>query len=63
MDKLRSYINESLEELRTKMTWPTWTNLQQTTGIVLMACALLAVIIFTMDFVSNFALKLLYGVK
>ena len=63
MDKIKSYINESLEELRTKITWPTWTNLQQTTGIVLFACALLALIIFSMDLVSNQALKLIYGVK
>lgn len=63
MDKIKSYVNESLEELRTKITWPTWTNLQQTTGIVLFACALLALIIFSMDLVSNQALKLIYGVK
>lgn len=63
MDKIRSYINESLEELRTKITWPTWLNLQQTTGIVLFACALLALIIFSMDLISNQALKLIYGVK
>jgi preprotein translocase subunit SecE len=63
MDKIRSYINESLEELRTKITWPTWINLQQTTGIVLFACALLALIIFSMDLISNQALKLIYGVK
>ena len=63
MDKIKSYINESLEELRTKITWPTWTNLQQTTGIVLFACALLALIIFSMDLISNQALKLIYGVK
>ncbi len=63
MDKIRSYVNESLEELRTKITWPTWLNLQQTTGIVLFACALLALIIFSMDLISNQALKLIYGVK
>lgn len=63
MDKIRSYINESLEELRSKITWPTWLNLQQTTGIVLFACALLALIIFSMDLISNQALKLIYGVK
>jgi preprotein translocase subunit SecE len=63
MDKLRSYINESMDELRTKMTWPTWINLQQTTGIVLLACAFLALIIFTMDFAANTLLKLVYGVK
>jgi preprotein translocase subunit SecE len=63
MDRLRSYINESMDELRTKMTWPTWINLQQTTGIVLLACAILALIIFTMDITANTLLKLVYGVK
>lgn len=63
MDKVRSYMSESLEELRTKITWPTWNNLQQTTGIVLFACALLALIIFSMDLISNQTLKLIYGVK
>ena len=63
MDKIRSYVNESLEELQSKITWPTWINLQQTTGIVLFACALLALIIFSMDLISNQALKLIYGVK
>ncbi len=63
MEKLRSYINESLEELRTKMTWPTWVNLQQTTGVVLLASLLLALIIFGMDSIANQALKLIYGIK
>lgn len=63
MDKIRLYINESLEELRTKITWPTWVNLQQTTGIVLLASALLALLIFGMDAISNNVLKLIYGVK
>jgi preprotein translocase subunit SecE len=63
MEKLRAYINESLEELRNKMTWPTWTNLQQTTGVVLLASLLLALIIFGMDSIANQALKLIYGIK
>jgi preprotein translocase subunit SecE len=63
MEKLRSYINESLEELKTKMTWPTWINLQQTTAVVLLASALLALIIFGMDSIANQALKLIYGIK
>jgi preprotein translocase subunit SecE len=63
MEKIRAYINESLEELRTKMTWPTWLNLQQTTGVVLLASFLLALIIFGMDSIANQALKLIYGIK
>ncbi|MBL7814376.1 MAG: preprotein translocase subunit SecE [Saprospiraceae bacterium] len=60
---IRQYVQESLEEFRTKMTWPTWTNLQQTTGVVLLASVLLALVIFGMDTVSNQLLKLIYGVK
>lgn len=63
MDRIRLYINESIDELRTKITWPTWINLQQTTGIVLLASALLALLIFGMDAISNNVLKLIYGVK
>jgi preprotein translocase subunit SecE len=60
---IRQYIQESLEEFRTKMTWPTWQNLQQTTGIVLLASLLLALVIFVMDATSNQILKLIYGVN
>ena len=60
---IRQYVQESVEEFRTKMTWPTWSNLQQTTGVVLLASLLLALIIFGMDSISNQALKLIYGVK
>lgn len=53
MDTLRNYVRESFEELRYKMTWPTWKNLQQTTGIVLIGAAVLALLIFLMDALSN----------
>lgn len=60
---IRAYVNESLKELQTKITWPTWANLQATTGVVLLASAILAIIIFLMDASSNQLLKLIYGVK
>jgi preprotein translocase subunit SecE len=63
MNNIRLYINESIDELKNKITWPTWINLQQTTGIVLVASAFLALLIFSMDTVSNQLLKLIYGVK
>jgi preprotein translocase subunit SecE len=63
MNNIRLYINESFDELKNKITWPTWINLQQTTGIVLVASAFLALLIFSMDTVSNQLLKLIYGVK
>jgi preprotein translocase subunit SecE len=62
MDGLLSYVRESWDELLNKVTWPTWTNLMQTTQVVLVATAILAFVIFGMDFISNSLLKLLYKV-
>ena len=60
MGNLTAYVRESFDELTQKMTWPTWQNLQETTGVVLVGTALLAAIIFVMDFVSNQLLHLIY---
>lgn len=64
MESIRLYIVESFDELKNKVTWPTWINLQQTTGVVLLASLFLAVLIFGMDAVTNFVLKtFIYRVK
>ena len=64
MGSIREYVIESFDELKNKVTWPTWVNLTQTTGVVLLASLVLAVLIFGMDAVTNFALKtFIYRVK
>jgi preprotein translocase subunit SecE len=60
MGNLTAYIRESFDELTQKMTWPTWQNLQETTWVVLIGTALLALVIFVMDFASNQILHLIY---
>jgi preprotein translocase subunit SecE len=45
------YIEESYDELVHKVTWPTWSELQSTSIIVLVASVLFALFIFVMDFV------------
>jgi preprotein translocase subunit SecE len=45
------YIEESYDELVHKVTWPTWSELQSTSIIVLVASVLFALSIFVMDFV------------
>ena len=37
MNKITTYFKESYKELTEKVTWPTWTQLQQSTMIVLVA--------------------------
>ena len=51
MNKVVEYIRESKEELLHKVSWPTWSELQNSAIIVVVATSLIAVLIFVMDYV------------
>lgn len=61
MNKVAIYFKESYKELLEKVTWPTWTELQQSTVIVLVATMLLTGLVYVMDIVSNAVLKFIYS--
>lgn len=44
-----------------KVTWPNWTQLQQSTTIVLVATAVITALVWVMDFFSNSILKFVYS--
>jgi preprotein translocase subunit SecE len=48
---MKEYIIESYEELVHKVTWPTWSELQSSSILVLIASVIIALIIFLMDWV------------
>jgi preprotein translocase subunit SecE len=62
MNKITTYFKESYKELTEKVTWPTWTQLQQSTMIVIAATLLFTAVIGAMDFVTNVALKFIYNI-
>ncbi len=49
MAKVTEYIKESYEELTEKVTWPTWSELQSSAMLVLVAAIIIALIIFGLD--------------
>jgi len=51
MAGIRTYIEETVNELTNKVTWPTWENLQTSSIIVLVTCMILSLIIWLMDYV------------
>jgi preprotein translocase subunit SecE len=61
MSKVTNYVKESYKELTEKVTWPTWTQLQQSTMIVLVATLLITAVISLMDLGASSALKFLYN--
>ena len=57
MDSIKLYVQESYNELMTKVTWPTWPNLQQTTVVVVIGIAIFTLLVFIMDAISKFILN------
>ena len=61
MNKISTYFRESYHELLEKVSWPTWSELQQSTVIVLVATLLITVIVWIMDVISSSILHLVYS--
>jgi preprotein translocase subunit SecE len=61
MNKVSNYFRESYRELLEKVSWPTWTQLQQSTVIVLVATILITAIVWTMDLIATAGLKFIYS--
>jgi preprotein translocase subunit SecE len=49
MSQLTNYIKESYDELLTKVTWPNWKSLQESSVLVFVASLLIAGAVFAMD--------------
>ena len=61
MNKVTTYFRESYRELLEKVTWPTWTQLQQSTLIVLAATLIITGIVWSMDLIAQSGLKFIYS--
>ncbi len=60
MNKISTYFSESYKELMEKVTWPTWTQLQQSTMIVLVATLVITAMVWLMDTAASGALNFIY---
>ena len=53
MEKIKLYVQESYNELLTKVTWPSWSSLQSTTIVVLVGILIFTLLVFVMDTISK----------
>jgi preprotein translocase subunit SecE len=60
MNKIKAYFKEVSDELLTKVTWPTWSELQESAVVVMVATLIFAIVVFTMDFSFNKGMEKLY---
>jgi preprotein translocase subunit SecE len=60
MSKVKAYIKDCYVELVTKVSWPSWDELQSSVVIVMVASLIIAVIIFLMDYAFQTIMNLIY---
>ncbi len=63
MANILGFFKDSYEEITQKVTWPTWSQLQNHAVVVLVASVIIALLILAMDKASGNILELLYGTK
>jgi preprotein translocase subunit SecE len=59
--KIKGYFQESFTELVHKVTWPTWSELQNSATLVMVATLIIAVIVAAMDFSFSRIMEMLYN--
>ena len=64
MNKIKLYLQESYTELVKKVSWPSWSQLQSSAIVVMIASLIFAIVIFAMDLgfrnIMTFIYKMLY---
>jgi preprotein translocase subunit SecE len=62
MSKIATYFKDSYKELTEKVTWPNWTQLQQSTMIVLASTLVITAIVWLMDAATGGILNQIYKI-
>ncbi|MGC9330307.1 MAG: preprotein translocase subunit SecE [Bacteroidales bacterium] len=57
-----SYIKGTYEELVHKVSWPTWSELQNSAIVVMVASVIIALIVYLMDISFKNLLELIYSI-
>ncbi|MBK7966776.1 MAG: preprotein translocase subunit SecE [Bacteroidetes bacterium] len=61
MQKISAYIQDSYNELMNKVSWPTWSELQSSAIVVLIATLIFGCTVFLIDAVFQGSLNLIYN--
>jgi len=60
MEKLKNYILDSIDEIRNKVSWPKFNELQSSSLLVLVASLIFALLISAMDYLFSTGISSIY---
>ena len=58
---MKKYINDTIEEMRHNVAWPTYSELQKSSVLVLVGTLVFALVVGAMDYVYDAGLSLFYN--
>ncbi len=58
--KIKGYLKEAYIELVKKVTWPSWSDLQNSAIVVMIASFIIAVVVYLMDISFSFIMEQIY---
>ncbi|MCF6184915.1 MAG: preprotein translocase subunit SecE [Bacteroidales bacterium] len=58
--KIKGYLKEAYIELVKKVTWPSWSELQNSAIVVMIASFIIAVVVYLMDISFSFIMEQIY---
>jgi preprotein translocase subunit SecE len=61
MQKIKLYVQDSINELVNKVSWPSWPELQNSAIVVMVAAFIIAFIVFGMDSAFQGMMNLIYS--
>jgi len=61
MRKIKEYFKEVYNELVHKVTWPTWSELQNSMVVVMVASLIIALVIYVMDVSFTKVMEFVYS--
>ena len=59
--KIKTYMQETWNELIHKVSWPTWSDLQNSAVVVMIGTVIISLIIFAMDISFRNIMEMIYG--
>ncbi len=58
--KIKGYLKEAYTELVKKVTWPSWSELQNSAIVVMIASFIIALVVYLMDISFSFIMEQIY---
>jgi|JI102314A1RNA_FD_contig_81_1031533_length_438_multi_1_in_0_out_0_1 preprotein translocase subunit SecE len=63
MNKISTFVTESVEEMKNNVSWPTWAELQKSSVLVLVASLIFALVIGASDFAIKNLMQIIYNLS